>query len=217
MTKPTTQIVIALFDDFDPQDVMGPFEVLRFVPGAEVRFAASAAGTIRSEHPALRLVVEQSFADVAPPDVLLVPGGSGEVRAREDAALRTLLLDARARDAYVASVCTGALVLGAAGLLQGKRATTHWLALDELPRFGAIPVEERYVFDGKLVTSAGVSAGIDMALALASELAGEAAAQRIQLGIEYDPAPPFTTGSPAKAPAQMVEAVRARSRFARGS
>jgi transcriptional regulator GlxA family with amidase domain len=115
---------------------------------------------------------------------------------------------------WTTSVCTGSLILAAAGLLKGRRATSHWLALEELGKLGAQPVSERVVFDGKIVTAAGVSAGIDMALALAAEVAGEAVAQAIQLGIEYDPQPPFDAGSPRTAPAEIVAAARARSRFA---
>jgi transcriptional regulator GlxA family with amidase domain len=116
---------------------------------------------------------------------------------------------------WTTSVCTGSLVLGAAGLLDGRRATSHWLALGALREMGAEPVSERVVFDGKIVTAAGVSAGIDMALTLAAKVAGDAVAQAIQLGIEYDPQPPFDAGSPEKAPAAIVEALRARSRFSK--
>jgi transcriptional regulator GlxA family with amidase domain len=178
---------------------------------------AGSAGSpsLRSEPAGACLVAEQAFRDVPPPDVVIVPGGAGEQRARHDGRLRAFLQSASARDAYLVSVCTGALVLGAADLLRGKRATAHWLATAELAQFGATYVPERYVFDGKVVTSAGVSAGIDMALALAGRIGGVEVGQAIQLGIEYDPQPPFNTGSPATAPAALVDLLRKRSRFYR--
>jgi transcriptional regulator GlxA family with amidase domain len=145
-----------------------------------------------------------------------VPGGPGEVATRAQPEALEWLRDVHATTRWTTSVCTGALVLAAAGLLTGKRATTHWLARAELARLGALPVAERVVFDGKLVTAAGVSAGIDMALALAAEIAGVEVAQSIQLGIEYDPQPPFDAGSPDSAPAPIVSALRERSRFAAG-
>jgi transcriptional regulator GlxA family with amidase domain len=208
------QIAIVLFDDVDAQDVVGPYEVLRWLPGARVAFVATQPGPKRSENGGLALVADHALADVARPDVVIVPGGPGELRARDDNALRRWLLDAHETSTWTVSVCTGALVLGAAGLLQGKRATTHWTAMQELAKFGATPVSERYVFDGKLVTSAGVSAGIDMALALAARIASPEVAQAIQLGIEYDPQPPFNAGSPATCPPELVSLVRAASRFA---
>ena len=208
------QIAIVLFDDVDAQDVVGPYEVLRWLPGAQVAFVASQQGPKRSENGGLALVAEHALAAVPRPDILIVPGGPGELRARDDAALRAWLLAAHETSTWTVSVCTGALVLGAAGLLRGKRATTHWTAMAELEKFGATAVSERYVFDGKLITSAGVSAGIDMALALAGRIAGPELARAIQLGIEYDPKPPFDAGSPDKCPPAIVQQVRAASRFA---
>jgi transcriptional regulator GlxA family with amidase domain len=203
-----------LFEGFDAQDVVGPYEILHRLPGAEIALVAGSPGPIRNEHGSLTLAAEHSFASMPTPDLVLVPGGSGELRARDDQALLTWLRAAQSRDAWVVSVCTGALVLGAAGLLRGRSAATHWLALGELAQFGATPSHERYHFDGKLVTCAGVSAGIDMALALAARIASPAVAQAIQLGIEYDPQPPFQTGSPARSPEALVRSVRAHSRFA---
>ncbi len=144
---------------------------------------------------------------------MLVPGGPGEVAARAGSGVLEWLRAADATSTWTTSVCTGSLILAAAGLLEGRAATTHWLAFEELERLGAKPVRERVVFDGKLVTAAGVSAGIDMALTLADRIAGADVAQAIQLGIEYEPDPPFTSGSPDTAPAAIVEALRARSRF----
>jgi transcriptional regulator GlxA family with amidase domain len=161
----------------------------------------------------LTLIAERSLAEVTEPDIVLVPGGPGEVAARAGGATLDWLTQADRTSTWTTSVCTGSLILAAAGLLDGKRATSHWLAIDELRRLGAEPVDERVVFDGKLVTAAGVSAGIDMALALAARVAGDTVAQAIQLGIEYDPQPPFDAGSPSKAPAEVVELLRNRSRF----
>jgi transcriptional regulator GlxA family with amidase domain len=146
---------------------------------------------------------------------VLVPGGSGELDARSDARVIDWLRQANETSQWTASVCTGALLLGAAGLLKGKRATTHFTAMEALREFGAEPVpDERVVFDGTLVTAAGVSAGIDMALTLAAKIAGPEVAQEIQLEIEYDPQPPFDTGSVQKAPPELVERRRNASRFA---
>jgi transcriptional regulator GlxA family with amidase domain len=208
-----TQIAILLFEEFDVMDVAGPYEVLRWLPNASVSFVSTARGPIRSEGGGLALVADKLLSDVPHPDVVIVPGGGGELRARDDAQIVEWLRAAQASDVWVVSVCTGALLLGAAGVLRGKRATTYWMALDELAKFGATPVRERYVFDGRVVTSAGVSAGIDMALALAATLRSPEVAQAIQLGIEYAPKPPFNTGSPATAPAAMVSQLQAMSRF----
>jgi len=206
------QIAILLFDDLDPQDAVGPYEVLRWVPGAEVVFPATARGPRRTERGGLSLVADRTLAEVGRPDVVVVPGGLGERRARRDPAILAWLGRVHETTTWTTSVCTGALLLGAAGILRGKRAVTHWTAMDDLAQFGATAVAERYVFDGKVATAAGVSAGIDMALALAARIAGPDLAQAIQLGIEYDPKPPFEGGSPAKAPAPIVDMVRATLR-----
>jgi transcriptional regulator GlxA family with amidase domain len=161
----------------------------------------------------LTLIAERSIAEVTAPDIVLVPGGPGEVAARAGGEVLEWLRAVDATSTWTTSVCTGSLILAAAGMLEGRRATSHWLALDRLREMGAEAVSERVVFDGKIVTGAGVSAGIDMALALAGKIAGVAVAQAIQLGIEYDPQPPFDAGSPSTAPAEVVEALRARSRF----
>ena len=203
------QIAILLFDGFDPQDAVGPYEVLRWMPGAEVVFAATARGPQHSHGGPLTLLADRTLAEVDRPDIVVVPGGPGEMRARGNPAVLAWLRRVHETTTWTASVCNGALLLGAAGILAGKRAVTHWALMEELAQFGATPVAERYVFDGKVVTAAGVSAGIDMSLALAARIAGPQIAQAIQLGIEYDPHPPFATGSPAKAPAEIVEMVRA--------
>lgn len=207
------QIAIVLFDGVDAQDAVGPYEVLRWLPGAEVALVASSPGSKRSERGKLALLADHALEDVPRPDVVIVPGGAGETPAREDRKLIAWLQRVHETSTWTASVCTGALLLGAAGVLRGKRATTHWTAIGELAQFGATAVRERYVFDGKLVSSAGVSAGIDMALALAARIAGPELAQAIQLGIEYDPAPPFDAGSPETCPKEIVEMVRAAARF----
>jgi transcriptional regulator GlxA family with amidase domain len=210
------EIAILLYDRFTALDAVGPYEVLSRLPGASVTFTGVATEPVRTDTGSLSLVVERTLDELARPEIVLVPGGPGEVATRAQPEALEWLRDVHATTRWTTSVCTGALVLAAAGLLTGKRATTHWLARAELARLGALPVAERVVFDGKLVTAAGVSAGIDMALALAAEIAGVEVAQSIQLGIEYDPQPPFDAGSPDSAPAPIVSALRERSRFAAG-
>jgi putative intracellular protease/amidase len=207
-------IAILLYDRFTALDAVGPYEVLSRVPGARVSFLATQPGPLSTDSGMLTLVAERSIAEMPRPDIVLVPGGPGEVDARAGAETLQWLRDVHETSTWTTSVCTGSLILAAAGLLDGRRATSHWLAMERLGELGAVPVSERVVFDGKIVTGAGVSAGIDMALALAAELAGDDVAQAIQLGIEYDPQPPFDAGSPEKAPAAIVDALRARSRFA---
>jgi transcriptional regulator GlxA family with amidase domain len=168
---------------------------------------------VQTDKGALTLLAEHSLDEVQSPDIVLVPGGPGEVHVRAGEPVLRWLAKAHEQTSWTTSVCTGSLVLAAAGILEGRRATSHWLALDALRELGAVPVAERVVFDGKIVTAAGVSAGIDMALSLAAQIAGEQVAQAIQLGIEYDPQPPFDAGSPAKAPAEIVELLTSRSRF----
>ncbi|MEA2314477.1 MAG: hypothetical protein QOI03_1169 [Solirubrobacteraceae bacterium] len=207
-------IAIVLYDRFTALDAIGPYEVLSRLPGARVTFLAAQAGEVHSDNGMLTLIAERSLGELARPDIVLVPGGPGEVAVRAGAPVLEWLRDAHASATWTTSVCTGSLILAAAGLLDGRRATSHWLALEELGRLGAQPVSERVVFDGEIVTAAGVSAGIDMALALAARISGEQVAQAIQLGIEYDPQPPFDAGSPSKAPQEIVALLRSRSRFA---
>jgi transcriptional regulator GlxA family with amidase domain len=207
------QIVIALYDRFTALDAVGPHQVLAHVPGAEIIFASERARAVSDETGTLTLVADASYADIPAPDILLIPGGPGQSAQMGDGPLRDWLLEADKTSTWTTSVCTGALILASAGLLDGRQATTYWLAMNELASLGAKPVHDRYVFDGKYATSAGVSAGIDMALALASRLVGEETAQAIQLGIEYAPDPPFTAGSPTTAPPHLVAAQRAASRF----
>ena len=206
-------IAVLLYDRFTALDAIGPYEVLSRLPGADLAFVAAEPGPVTTDNGMLTILAQRSLSDMRGADILLVPGGPGEVAARAGSAALDWLKSAHQTSTWTTSVCTGSLILAAAGLLEGKRATTHWLAFDELVKLGAVPVHERVVFDGKLVTGAGVSAGIDMALTLVAKVAGPELAQAIQLGIEYDPQPPFDAGSPAKAPQAIVDALRAHSRF----
>jgi putative intracellular protease/amidase len=206
-------VAILIYERFTALDAIGPYEVLSRLPEASLTFVALQAGPVRTDNGILTLLAESSIDDIEPPDIVLVPGGPGEVAARAGGPVLDWLRSVHETSTWTTSVCTGSLILAAAGLLQGRRATSHWLALEQLGRLGAVPVAERVVFDGKLVTAAGVSAGIDMALTLAARIAGDQVAQAIQLSIEYDPQPPFDAGSPAKAPADVVQLLRARSRF----
>ncbi|HST54536.1 MAG TPA: DJ-1/PfpI family protein [Solirubrobacteraceae bacterium] len=207
------EIAILLYDRFTALDAIGPYEVLSRLPGANVKFVAAAAGSVRTDTGALTIQVEHSLQDVPRPEIVLVPGGPGEAVTRVDERTLGWLREVHETTTWTTSVCTGSLLLAAAGLLDGVNATGHWLAHAELGRLGAVATHERVVFDGKIVTAAGVSAGIDMALALAAKIAGDQRAQAIQLGIEYDPQPPFDAGSPQKAPRELVELLRANSRF----
>jgi transcriptional regulator GlxA family with amidase domain len=207
----TMKIAILLFEKLAAQDAVGPYEVFRCVPGWDVHFAGLRTGEVRSEG-GLGLTVDQTLDQITEADVVLVPGGRGSDTLLENEAVLAWLREIDAVTKWTTSVCTGAQVLGAAGLLKGKRATTNWLALGDLPQYGADPVGGRWVEDGKTITAAGVTAGIDMALHLVGREAGPEVAQAVQLGIEYDPDPPFDAGSPEKAPTAIVEAVTAFSR-----
>jgi putative intracellular protease/amidase len=207
------QIVIVLYDRFTALDAVGPYQVFSSLPGAEVVFAAEQAGRVGDDDGRLHLSAEAALADVPHPDIVVVPGGPGQHDQMADGPLHEWLRAADQDTTWTTSVCTGSLILAGAGLLTGRRATSHWLAMGELGQLGAIPVTERVVFDGKYVTAAGVSAGIDMALTLAGRIAGDETAQAIQLGIEYDPQPPYDAGSPDRAPAGIVTRMQARSRF----
>ena len=207
---------ILLYDGFTALDAIGPYEVLSRLPGARVTFVAADAGPVRTDNRMLAIDADAELADIPAPDIVLVPGGPGEVAARAGGPALDWLLMVHETSTWTTSVCTGSLILAAAGLLDGRRATGHWLAMDKLRELGADAVAERFVFDDKIVTAAGVSAGIDMALALAARIAGDDVAQAIQLGIEYDPHPPFDAGSPDTAPADIVAQLRARSRFVAG-
>lgn len=203
------KIAILVFDGITALDAVGPYEVLRSVPGWEVEFVGEAAGEVRTDSGALGIVADAAIADRPDPDLVLVPGGEGNRRLLSEESVLEWLRQADRRTTWTTSVCTGSLVLGAAGLLEGKRATGHWMYLEPLRGYGADPVGGRFVEDGKVLTAAGVSAGIDMALHLVGREVGPQVAQGIQLAIEYDPQPPFDAGSPAKAPTEIVDLVRA--------
>lgn len=202
------QIAILTFDKLTALDAIGPYEVLRSVPGWEVKFVGLEKGMVRTDSGALGLSVDYSLDEVTEADIVLVPGGNGNRPLMTDDTVLSWLRQIDEGSKWTTSVCTGSLVLGAAGLLEGKRATGHWLYLEPLREFGADPVGGRFVEDGKVITAAGVSAGIDMALHLVGQEVGPEVAQAVQLGIEYDPQPPFDAGSPAKAPDQIVELVK---------
>jgi transcriptional regulator GlxA family with amidase domain len=202
------QIAILVFEKLTALDAVGPYEVLSRVPGAELTFVSTQAGPLRTDTGRLGLNADAVIEDHPEPDVLLIPGGEGNRPLMRDERVLDWIRHAHEHTTWTTSVCTGSLVLGAAGILDGKRATTHWAYRETLRQFGAEPVVERFVEDGKVMTAAGVSAGIDMALTLAARLTHENVAKAIQLGIEYDPAPPFDSGSPEKADPELVELVR---------
>jgi cyclohexyl-isocyanide hydratase len=205
------QIAALIFPNMDQLDFTGPFEILSRLPDAQVHLVWKDLTPIRDLFGLILTPTATLETALPAPDVLLVPGGMGQLPLMDDQAvlswLRARALEAR----YILSVCTGALTLGAAGLLQGRRATTHWNSHHLLPYFGAIPEDARVVVDGNLISTAGVSAGIDGSLRLAAALAGDAAAQRIQLDIEYAPEPPFSSGTPAQAPELILSASRERA------
>ncbi|MFZ2050918.1 MAG: DJ-1/PfpI family protein, partial [Solirubrobacteraceae bacterium] len=202
------KIAIPIFDGFTALDAIGPYEVLSRLPGAQVSFIAEQAGAKSADTGMLSLLATNTLHELPHPDVLVVPGGPGVRDLLDHRPLLDWLAAADEHSNWTASVCTGSLLLAAAGLLDGRRATGHWLEMDALRKLGAQPVSERVVAEGKLLTSAGVSAGIDMGLALAAQIAGEQVAMAIQLAIEYDPQPPFDSGSPTRAPEEVVQAVR---------
>jgi transcriptional regulator GlxA family with amidase domain len=204
-------IAIPIFESITALDAIGPYEVLSRLPGARVRFVALAPGTYRTDNK-LGLVADEALSAIPHPEIVLVPGGFGTRALMTEPRLLDWLRAAHETSRWTTSVCTGSLLLAAAGILRGLEATTHWASLERLAEFGARPVQRRVVEQGKVITAAGVSAGIDMALTLAARVAGDEVAQAIQLGIEYDPQPPFSAGSPRTAPPQIVERARQRLR-----
>jgi putative intracellular protease/amidase len=211
------EIAILLFDRLTALDAIGPYEVLSRIPEAAVKFAAKEPGPKRTDRGSLALTADYRIDQVSRPDIIVVPGGPGQTALMDDEPVLNWIRQAHATSRWTTSVCTGSLILGAAGLLKGLKATSHWLAYDVLRSLGAEPAPERVVIEGKIITAAGVSAGIDMALTLVARECGEEIAKSIQLSIEYDPQPPFDAGSPGKAPAELVEHLRSRSRFNRNS
>ena len=199
-------IAIGLYQGFTALDAIGPYEILTYLPDAEMVLCAESTGVVDDHNDLVHLRIDKTFADVPRPDVLLVPGGPVAGRyAAEGHPIVDWIREAHPHTAWTTSVCTGALLLGAAGLLDGLPATTHWSAYDELASYGATPTEQRVVTAGRIVTGAGVSAGIDLALTLAGDIAGPEVAQTIQLAIEYDPHPPFDAGAPSKAPKPIYD------------
>ena len=201
-------IAIPIFDRLTALDAIGPYEVLSRLPGATVQFLAHEPGPVRTENGMLSLNADRMLEELPSPEVIVVPGGIGTRVLLEDDRLRAWLRTGHESSEWTTSVCTGSLLLAAAGILDGLEATTHWLAMDLLEQLGARPTSRRVVEQGKVITAAGVSSGIDMALVLADRIAGAEVAQAIQLAIEYDPEPPFDAGSEAKATQEVVDRVR---------
>jgi transcriptional regulator GlxA family with amidase domain len=203
------QVAYLLYDHFTALDITGPHDVLNSVPGNESIFVAEQPGPIRNESDTLSLVADASLDEIPNPDIVVVPGGFGNRMLLEHEPLHEWIRGVHETSTWTTSVCTGSLLLAAAGLLDGAPATTHWLARDVLAELGAKPVADRVVQHGKIITAAGVSSGIDMALELVTKINGKEVAQAVQLGIEYDPEPPQDAGSPEKAPPEIVELVKA--------
>jgi len=204
------QVAFGLYPGLTMLDFIGPYQVFTNVPDVDVVVCADKTGRLDDDNGLLHLEIDHTFDDVTRPDITIVPGGFVTRRlARDKDPIVSWIAQTHATTTHTTSVCTGALLLGAAGLLDGLDATTHWCAYDELASYGARPTEQRIVHRGKIWTAAGVSAGIDLALTLLAETHGPEMAQAIQLGIEYDPQPPFDSGSPSKADPGIVELVRA--------
>jgi transcriptional regulator GlxA family with amidase domain len=205
-----TQIAIVVYPGFTALDFIGPYEVLRNLPDAEIRFLWHEPGPITADSGVLIVGATHSFDETPSPDILLIPGGMTTTEHARDKKLLDWVRQAHETATWTASVCSGSVILAAAGLLDGKRATSHWMALSALKALGAKPVsDERIVQEGDIVTSAGVSAGIDLAMWLAGQIAGEDRAKTIQLAIEYDPQPPFDSGHMSKASASTKAAATA--------
>jgi putative intracellular protease/amidase len=208
------RIAVLLYEGMTALDAIGPYEVLRNIPNAEVCFVAEKAGPVVVDSKVLSLVATHTLSSAPTADIIVVPGGTaGTFEAVKNEVILNWLRKAHTTSRWTTSVCTGSLILGAAGLLKGLKATTHWAARDMLSGYQAEYVAERFVEQGKIITAAGVSAGIDMALYLAAQVAGDTAAQCIQLAIEYDPQPPFDSGSMQKASPGIVRMVQATFGF----
>lgn len=203
------QIAYLLYDRFTALDIIGPHDVFNSVPGNESIFVAERTGPTRNESDTLSLVADATLDEVPSPDIVVVPGGFGNRVLLEHEPLHDWIRTVHETSTWTTSVCTGALLLAAAGLLDGVPATTHWVARDLLAELGADVVPDRVVQQGKIVTAAGVSSGIDMALGLVQQINGDDVAKAVQLGIEYDPEPPLDAGSPEKAPQPIVDLVTA--------
>jgi putative intracellular protease/amidase len=202
------QIAIPLYDRFTALDAVGPYEVLSRLPDSELTFVGFEVGPVRTDNERLAMHVDAVLEDIPEPDVIVVPGGWGTRALLDDERILGWIRHAHEQSRWTTSVCTGSLLLGAAGVLEGLEATSHWLELDALADYGASPTGRRVVEQGKVITAAGVSSGIDMGLTLAAKIAGDEFAKTIQLLIEYDPEPPFDSGSTAKAAPELVETIR---------
>jgi putative intracellular protease/amidase len=202
------QIAIPLYERFTALDAIGPYEVLSRLPGAELTFVGFEEGPVRTDNERLAMHVDAVLEAIPEPEIVCVPGGWGTRALLGDERMLGWIRHAHEHSTWTTSVCTGSLLLGAAGVLDGLEATSHWLELETLAGYGAQPTGRRVVEQGKVITAAGVSSGIDMALLLAARIAGDDLAKSIQLMIEYDPQPPFDAGSTAKAPPEMVARIR---------
>jgi transcriptional regulator GlxA family with amidase domain len=200
--------VVFLYDAMTCLDAVGPYEVLNQLPDNEITFVAERTGPIRNDTRSLALHADASIDEVTSADILVVPGGPGDAAVRENERVLEWIRAIHETTTWTTSVCTGALILAAAGLLEGRPATTHWMTTETLKQYGAIPTVGRFVRSDDIITAAGVSAGIDMALELLRLIYGDEMSQIIQLGIEYDPSPPFQSGSPETAPESIVAALR---------
>jgi transcriptional regulator GlxA family with amidase domain len=200
------ETAVLLFDDVNALDVVGPCELLSKIPDMVMKYVAKEPGP-KKTNVQLKLTADYALSDISKPNIIVIPGGQGIKSIIGDKEIINWITNCHKITKWTVSVCTGALLLGAAGILKGIKATTHWISLSSLENFGAKPQKQRVVTDGKVITCAGVSAGIDMALTLTGLIAGETTAQAIQLAIEYDPAPPFNSGSPDKAPKAIVELI----------
>ena len=200
------QVAFLVYEGLTTLDLIGPYEVINAVPGWKVRFVAKQAGEVRVDSKAFGITVDNALADVAQPDIFVVPGGiEGTFAAAADEEILDWVRKAHETSKWSTSVCTGSLILGAAGVLTGKRATTHWGATAMLEQYGAEFTSQRVVEDGKVMTAAGVSSGIDMALTLVGRIEGDDTARAVQHAIEYDPQRPYDAGSPEKAGPAIVE------------
>jgi transcriptional regulator GlxA family with amidase domain len=204
------KIVFLFYHHMTALDLIGPHEILFRLPGAEVYRVAKNAGPIETESDHLQMIAEYSLSDISQADVLLVPGAGNGTTLKNEPEILNWINAIHQTTLWTTSVCTGSLILGASGILSGLKATSHWAVLDRLSKYGAKPTTQRIVEDGKVITAAGVSAGIDMALYLAARLTERQIAEGLQLGIEYDPEPPFNSGSPHKAAPQLVASLRKR-------
>ncbi len=203
------RIAFLFYEGMTALDAVGPHEILSRLPGAEVFRTAKIAGPIHTDS-GLILIADHPLSTITQVDMLLIPGAGSATTLRTHPEILDWVRSIHKTTTWTTSVCTGSLILGAAGILKGLRATSHWAALDRLKLWGAKPIEARIVEDGKVMTAAGVSAGIDMALTLAAKIAGPQFAQSMQLGIEYDPQPPFDVGSPGKADPTLCNALKSR-------